>query len=440
MQPWSVRFTDVLLFPGVVKGVALPVVQEACVVTTGGKIYYAGPADGAPEKLPGEREIKGRGRLLMPAFTNAHAHSAMTLFRGAGADLPLQEWLFDTIFPLEARLDAKAAQAGLSLAMLEYLACGVTTVNDMYMFPQQTAKVFGENGLRALICDACVDFGKGEQQLQNALSFFHEYHESFDGRIRASISPHAEYTSNPGLIKKLVTATEQLDNVVHVHLSETSREVADCHKRHGKSPVQYFHDLSLFDKPTIAAHCVAVDENDLRLLATSGVTVSLNPISNLKLGSGVAPVPALQTAGIPLALGTDGAASNDNLDLVEEIKLTAILHKGISGNSTLVSPAQVLEMATIGGASAMGFLDVGLVIPGFSADLILVDLDAVNMSPRHDLCAALVYALGSRNITLTMASGRVLYEQGEYPTLDKERIVKTAIEATKLLALEGCCK
>lgn len=429
----GVRFQGVTLFPGIVEGRALPVLQDAVVVVNNGFFVYAGPGSAAPAMKAGERVIDGHGKLLMPSFSNAHAHSAMTLLRGAGADLPLKEWLFDTIFPLEARLTAQVANAGVQMSVLEYLACGVTTVNDMYMFPQETAKVFGEAGMRALICDACVDFGNGDEQLHNALLFHQEFHNSYSGRIKASVSLHAEYTTTPDLVKKLVDASEGLDNVVHVHLSETAREVAECAQRYGKTPVQYFADLGLFNMPSIAAHCVAVNQQDMEILAKHNVAIALNPVSNLKLGSGVAPVSAMQRHGISLAIGTDGAASNDNLNLLEEIKLTGILHKGVQGDCTVVSPEQVLEMATVKGARAMGFDNVGLIQAGWQADCILVNMKEPNLSPYHDLCAALVYAMQSHNICLTMASGIVLYENGQYPLLDKERILTQAAEQALLL-------
>jgi len=430
------RISGVRLFPGVEGGRALPMVERGCALVRDGRFLYAGPEEEAPDAQAVET-LDGRGMLLMPALANAHAHSAMTLLRGAGAELPLREWLFQVIFPLEKRLDSRAAHAGVALAAMEYLRCGVTAVNDMYMFPEDTAQALGECGLRTLITNACVEFGDGERQLEEALRFYRDYHGSFGGRVRAGISVHAEYTSTPALVRRLVKAAEGLDNVAHVHVSETEREVKECIARHGKSPVRYFHDLGLFGMPAVAAHCLAVDGEDLDLLAKDGVTAALNPVSNLKLGSGVAPVERMLSHGVRLAVGTDGAASNDSLDLFEEMKLTGILPKGVRGDPTLVPPEAVFEAASRGGFAAMGFPETGLVRTGWQADCVLLDLDAPNLACARDFPAALVYAARGENVRLTMAAGRVLYRDGEYLTLDAARAVAGAKEASRRLRLEA---
>ncbi len=432
MDSGITEISNVLLFPGVRDGQALGLVRHASVWVRDGRFIYAGAEENAPS-MKADRMINGGGMLLMPALVNAHAHSAMTLLRGTGADLPLKSWLYDVIFPLEARLTARAAKTGIELAMMEYLRCGVTCVNDMYMFPEQTALTMGKAGMRAMISNACVEFGRGKEQLENALLFFRDHHKSFDGRIRASVSVHAEYTSTPELVGQLVRACDGLDNVAHVHLSETEHEVRECYGRHGKSPVRYFHDLGLFSMPAIAAHCVAVDDEDLRILSDDGVTVALNPVSNLKLGSGVAPVNAMLSHGIRIALGTDGAASNDNLDMFEEIKLTGILDKGIHHDPTLIPPARVFEAATLSGAKAMGFDDLGLILEGWQADCVLLDLDMPNLLPRADIPSALVYAARGENVRMTMAQGSVLYTDGEYLTINGERVRREAKEAAEEL-------
>lgn len=423
---------DVTLFPGVDKGRPLEIIKDAVVLVHEGIVVFAGHKEEAPDYLAGEC-IYGRGRLLMPSFSNAHAHSAMTLLRGIGADLPLREWLSEAIFPREKKLNEQIVQAGVNLSVLEHLRSGVTAVNDMYTLPHKTAQSFGDAGMRALITNACVEFGQGQTQLENSLKFHQEYHRSYNGRIRAGISVHAEYTTTRELVKNLVRACQGLDNTAHVHISETAHEVEECYLRHGKSPVAYFHELGLFKMNTVAAHCVYVNEDDLDILAQDHVFVALNPVSNLKLGSGIAPVNRMLGKGIPVCIGTDGAASNDNLDYMEEIKLTGILHKGIHKDPTLVSPAVVLEAATRNGAKAMGFQDVGLIRPGWQADLILVDLDAPNLCPSAFTPALLVYAAKSENIDMTMCAGKVLYNKSEYLTIDRERVLFEArVAAGKL--------
>ena len=427
------RISGMTLFPGVSNGKAPGVIPDAVVLVSEGRFSYAGPREGAPD-TPDADDIRGEGMLLMPALVNAHSHSPMTLLRGAGADLPLHDWLFKVIFPLEAKMTAAQAKAGMELAMLEHLRCGVTTLNEMYMFPEVMAEAAGKAGMRALITNACVDFGRGREQLDSALGFFREYHGSFEGRVRASISIHAEYTSTPELVRSVVRETEGLDNVVHVHVSETEKEVMECRAQHGRSPVGYFHDLGLFAGRAIAAHCVSVDEDDLNLLAGDGVTVALNPISNLKLGSGIAPVKQMREKGIRLAIGTDGAASNDSLDLFQEIKLTGILHKGVNHDPTLLHPAEVLEAASLSAAGAMGFEKLGLIREGWQADCVLIDMNAANLLPAFDIPAVLVYAAKGENVRMTMAQGKVLYRDGAYLTLDEERVKRDALQAAFGLA------
>lgn len=431
-----IRIENIDLFPGVMQQSAFPVIKDAVALIEKGVFSYVGPKEQAPN-LNADTVVDGLGQLLIPALVNAHTHSAMTLMRGLGADLPLADWLQTAIFPMERRLTAKDALAGVQLAMLEYLRCGVTTFNDMYMFPEETARAVGDGGMRAMITNACVDFGKGEQQLQEALHFFRDFHQAFDGRVRASISLHSEYTTTKPLAKKLIQSTEGLDNRMHIHISETTQEVIECQKRHGKTPIAYFYELGLFKTPTIAAHCVAVTEEDLNILAKEGVCVSHNPISNLKLGSGVAPVPKMLKKGISLALGTDGAGSNDNLNLFEEMKLAGILHKGVAKDATLVGPEVVFESATISGAKAMGFERLGLLLKGWQADCVLIDQKADNLVPCDIIPQNLVYAAQNGNVLMTMCAGEILYQNGQYKTLDEERIKHQAILASKRLKEEA---
>ena len=428
MSTRSTLIKNAKLFPGVENGLVADMIENACILIKDDRFFFIGQERDLPPGNQGH-VMDAAGMLLMPALVNAHTHSAMTLLRGVGAEQPLEKWLNHYIFPLEEQLRAEQARAGVMLAMLEHIASGVTTINDMYMFPEETARVVADTGTRAMISNACVDFGNGEAQLADALAFYQDYHGAAEGRIRASVSVHAEYTTTPALIKNVIRATQGLDNIQHLHLSETQHEVKACLKRHGASPVSYFHDLGLFEGPTIAAHCVAVNERDLELLALDRVTVAHTSISNLKLGSGVAPVPKMMAHGIPLAIATDGAASNDNLDLWEELKLTTLLHKGLGHDATLVSPAQTLEAATLGGARALGFDRRGLIREGWLADCVLLDLDMPNTLPAYDVLSTIAYAAGSRNVRMTMSSGRILFRDGEYLTIDAKEAKTMARQA-----------
>jgi len=421
------------ILPGVLQNenALLPIINNAKVHIEDGLFTFVGTQDNAPP-FTADQVIDGRGQLLMPSLVNAHTHNAMTLFRGVGSDLPLSNWLFETILPLEKKMTAPIARVGIQLALLEHLRFGTTLVNDMYFHIRDEAEIIKNSGMRAMLSDACVDMGDGRAQLANAMAFYQDFYHK-DEQIRVSISLHAEYTSTPAFIEIFMDATAGLDNIIHVHVSETSREVRECISRHGKTPVRYFHDLGIFSKRTIAAHCVAVSEEDVTILAADKVTVAHCPVSNLKLGSGIAPVKNMLDRGIEIALGTDGASCNNNLNLWEEIKFMSLLHKGTTGNATAVSPAQSLAAATSVGASALGFYNVGLIKNGYSADLILLDMDKPNIVPSCNIGANLAYSTQGSDVTMTMACGKILYRDGNFMTLDREKILYEAKAASEAL-------
>jgi 5-methylthioadenosine/S-adenosylhomocysteine deaminase len=421
------------IFPGALQkeNKILPTIKNACAHIDNGVFTYVGTKENAPA-FPADQVLNGRGQLMMPSLVNAHSHNAMTLLRGIGSDLPLASWLFGAILPLERKMTVAITRVGVQLALLEHLRFGTTLVNDMYFHIRDEVDMIKASGMRALLCDACVDMGNGKEQLYDALAFFAEQDHQ-DERIHASVSLHAEYTSNPEFITMLLKATEGLDNIIHIHVSETSREVEECIERHGKTPVRYLRDLGLFTSKTVAAHCVAISREDIDILAANSVAVAHCPVSNLKLGSGIAPVSTMLNQGVSVTLGTDGASSNNNLNLWEEIKLMSLLHKGTTGDATVVTPAQSLAAATSAGAAALGFKNVGLIQEGYSADLILLDVDKPHIIPSADIGANLTYTVQGSDVTMTMACGKVLYQDGEYRTLDKEKICYEAKAASKAL-------
>lgn len=422
------RLTNITLCPGVTpESASIPLIPQAEVLIEDGLIVFAGKRDQAPP-FEADTTVDGRGQLCMPGLCNAHTHAAMSLMRGIGSDLNLQDWLEGYVYPTEARLTERAARVGNRLAQLEMLRFGVTSYADMYMMPHIAAQTVRDCGMRASIVNATVDFGNGERQLADALEFYHAYDGFANGRVRAAIGPHAEYTNTTALIERMVAAIEDIPCTVHLHLSETRGEVERCVAKYGKSPVRYFHDLGLFRHQTLAAHCVAVSPEDMDILAADGVFAVHNPVSNLKLASGVAPVPEMLKRGVRVALGTDSDASNNNLSLMEEIKLMAILHKGVTGDPTVVPAHQALLSACLRGAQAMGFERVGLLREGWHADLILLDTALPHMRPLHSLGTNLCYSATGSDVTLTMVDGRVLYKDGAYLTLDREAILREAEE------------
>ena len=379
-----------------------------------------------PEKKYDEEKDMG-GDLLMPGLANAHGHAAMTLVRGVGSDLALQDWLFGKITPIEDRMTAEDVVYGTQYAILEMLAGGTTVYADMYSFPLDCARAAAETGIKSNITRPLICFDPGMEpedcdRIQETPSYFRAIDGMGEGRILADFCIHSEYLATEKTVRRYAQMGKEFGARVQVHLSETKREHEECIARHGLTPMAYFEKLGVLQNPTYAAHCVWVTEEDLEIAARCGVTIVHNPTSNLKLGSGFAPIPRALQKGIRVALGTDGCASNNNLNLWEEMHLAAILHKGYTGDPTVVTPHQVLDMATLNGCLAMGRKNSGVLAEGKDADIICVDLQALHMQPALDIPALLTYSAQASDVRMTMVDGRILYEKGEFYTMDVEKI------------------
>lgn len=378
------------------------------------------------------------GKLLLPGLVNCHTHAAMTLLRGVGTDLPLQRWLTEAVFPVEARLTAELVAAGSRLALLEMLACGTTSFSDMYFFPEETAQAVAQSGMKANLNYPVQCFTPGERYAQNKSAralenLYRDWNGKADGRIRVDCCLHAEYTCTPEVAEGTADFCRRTGGRMHIHLSETKREVEECLKKYGVTPPRWMEKMGVLDNPTTAAHCVWLRDDDLALLRERNVTAVHNPTSNMKLGSGFAPVPKMLALGMNVALGTDGAASNNNLNLLEEMHLAAILHNGYHLDPEVVTAGEVLHMATRAGALAQGRGDTGVLAAGKRADLIAIDLDRPHLLPDLDTPALAVYAAQASDVCLTMVDGRILYENGEYKTLDREKICAEAKAAARKL-------
>ena len=385
-----------------------------------------------------DREKDMSGKLLLPGLVNAHTHAAMTLLRGVGTDLPLQRWLFDSVFPVEARLTGEDIRIGTALALLEMLACGTTSFTDMYFFPWETAKLVADSGIKANLCYPVQAFDPADTYDKNESArkleqFYADWHNAAGGRVRVDGCLHAEYTCNADVAAGTAAWSRQAGAQLHIHLSETKSEHENCLAKYGKTPAQWMNDLGVFDVPCTAAHCVWVTAEDRALLRRRSVSVAHNPTSNMKLGSGFAPIPELLAEGVNVALGTDGAASNNNLNMPEEMHLAAIIHDGYRQDTSLLPAAQVLDMATVNGARAQGREDTGIIEAGKRADMIAIDLDRPHLFPHLDTAGLAVYSAQAADVCMTMVDGRVLYENGEFLTLDRERILWDARCAVKRL-------
>ncbi len=377
----------------------------------------------------------GKNRLLIPGFYNAHAHSPMALMRGYGENLALMDWLNTRIFPFEDRLNSNAVYWGTLLCMAESLRYGIISSSDMYYFIPDMVKAVADSGAKANISRAVanpmgVDITK-LPSMTEARDAITQFNGIENGRIIIDASIHAEYTSNEETVRCVADLAKEMDVRMHVHLSETKSEHEECKARHGgMSPAQYFNQCGIFDVPAIAAHCVWCEGEDFNILKEKGVTVASNPVSNLKLASGICNVTEMLKWEIPVALGTDSVASNNNLSFFEEMKTFAILAKVREQNPTVITPKQALEAATINGALAQGRYDCGTIKEGNKADLLVLRTDTANMHPVHNMLNNIVYSATDGDIVMTMADGKVLYKDGEYTTIDIEKTIFETEAAT----------
>ena len=377
-------------------------------------------------------------KLLLPGLINGHTHTGMSLLRGLGSDLPLNQWLFDTIFPVEDRLTEEDLRIGMELSMLEMLSSGTTSFTDMYMGAAYCARAVLASGMKANLCRPLQSFDPEEdpmtcRRMEEMLALFGQWNGAGEGRIKTDFSIHAEYTCTERMVRAAAEEAHKRGAGMHIHLSETAAEQQNCIEKYGLTPAQWFDKLGAFDGRAYAAHCVWLTEEDRALLRDRGVVVVHCPESNLKLGSGVADVPAMIDQGLTVALGTDGAASNNNLNMMEEMHLVSLLHKGVHREPTLLSPRQVLAMATVNGARLQGRPDTGVLAVGYKADVVAIDMDRPHLTPNTDPLSNLLYSAQGGDVCLTMADGRVLYENGEFTTLDKDRILFEARKAAKRL-------
>ena len=377
---------------------------------------------------PFAQEIDCGGNVLMPGLVNAHTHIPMTLMRGYAGGCDLHTWLNDWIFPAEAKLDDRAVRAGADLALAELIAGGVTTIADMYMHTPAIAQAVLAAGISANLSCGGVYFGAPGDfspaacpDCDHQRQLTEEFHGAGNGQILVDASIHGEYTSNVPLWQWMADYAQRKGLGMHVHVSETQSEHEGSLTRWGLTPFRILDRYGVWDTRAIAAHCVWTTEDDWAGMAEKGVACVHNPVSNLKLGSGVAWIPAMKAAGVPIALGTDGVSSNNNQDMFEEMKFAAVLHNGVTRDPLALLPQDVLAMATREGAKALG-RQTGRIAPGYVADLILVDFTWPHLTPCHSVMDNLVYAAHGSDVVMNMARGKIIYKDGTFLTLDLEKI------------------
>lgn len=374
------------------------------------------------------RVIDCTDKLAIPGLINTHTHAAMSLFRSYADDMLLMDWLENKIWPAEANLTAEDVYYGTLLAIAEMLKTGTTTFADMYFYMPQVAEAVAESGIRAVLARGMTGVGANAlQSLAESEAFYRDYHHTADERITVMLGPHAPYTCPPDYLKKVVALAQKLGAEIHIHLSETAGEVENCFKQYGKSPIELMSELGVLDCGVLAAHCVHVSTEDIQIMRQKQVRVAHNPGSNMKLASGIAPVSQMLAAGLCVGLGTDGAASNNNLDMLEEIRLTALLHK-VSARDPLVIPAQTaVKMATALGAQALGLSDkVGRLAPGLKADIVLLDMNCPHWCPRHNRLSLLAYSASAGDVHTVIANGKIVVENRRLTTIDEEKLLYEA--------------
>ncbi len=401
----------------------------------GDRIIYVGETIGADEvyeKLPAkciiwDREIDCQGNLLMPGFKNAHTHSGMTLLRSYADDLPLDQWLNHKIFPVEARMTGEDIAELSKLAILEYLTGGVTAVFDMYLTPETIAEAFDQMGMRCVQVGAVNNFSQSPGLVEE----MYQKLNHAGPLLSYIIGFHAEYTCSRELLEEIAGIAHKYKTPVFTHLAETEKEVAECRERYGMTPLAFLDSLGMFDYGGGGYHCVHMTPEDIAIMKKRGLYAVTNPGSNAKLASGIAPVTDFLKAGVPVAIGTDGPASNNCLDMFREMFLVTGLAKLRDRDAAAVDALEVLKMATVNGAHAMGLRDADVLKEGKLADLIMIDLNQPNMQPLNNIPKNLVYSGSKENVIMTMVGGNILYEKGNFHTKDSPEEIYRRVEKIK---------
>lgn len=401
-----------------------PLIQGHMVVE-GNQITYLGRE--LPEPLETYNEvIDGRHKLYMPGLVNTHGHAAMSLLRGYADDLALQVWLEEKMWPNEAKFTAHDVRYGTLLSILEMVKGGTTCFVDMYDHMDEVALAVKESGMRGCLTRGAIGFCPPEvagMKLKEATRFARDWHGQADGRITTMLAPHSAYTCPPAFIEQFVQAAHDLNLPIHTHMSETLREVTENEQQYGLRPVAHLEKLGVFSRPCLVAHAVHLTDEEIQILKKHDVHVSHNPGSNLKLASGIARVPDLLKAGVLISLGTDSAASNNNLDMFKEMRLAALIHKGVSGDPTAVPAIEALRMGTIHGAQSIWLQETGMLAAGMKADFIAINTDQPHFQPKTDLISHIIYSASSKDVTDVCIDGQWVVRNGECITLDEKKII-----------------
>lgn len=413
-------------------------IHNGCVAVSGDSIVDIGKSADMKQIYEAKQVVDAGKGIVMPGLINVHTHAAMTMFRGMADDLPLQEWLNDHIWPAEAKyLNEEFIELASSLACLEFIGSGITCFNDMYFFQHKTGQAAEEAGLRAILgevllsCPTC-----SYRTMEEAFKIYEQQNQLFKNSklIDVALAPHSVYATSKNDLRKIALLAKKKNCILHTHMSETKSEVDKCLEKHGMTPTHLLKDLGFFETKTVAAHGVWLDKQDIDILAGTSVSICHNPVSNMKLASGIAPVSRLLNKNVNICFGTDGAASNNTLDILSDLKTAALLQKVANNDPTQLPASDALMMATIGAAKAIGKEnDIGSLQKGKKADIITIDLDKPHLSPVYDPFSHLVYCAGQNDVKDVMINGKMVMENRKIHTMDCETILSNANEMKKKL-------
>ncbi len=377
-------------------------------------------------------------KLLMPGLFNSHCHAAMTLLRGVGTGFALQEWLFDNVIPIEEKLVPNDVKVGNQLAIMEMVSTGTVSFSDMYDRPVSQMEAVTKAKIKINICRPIISFVPEAEPEKNerfveSLWLYDNYHNTDHGRIRIDLGIHAEYTSTEGSVGAYAVEAKKRNANIHVHVSETLKEHNKCKEKYGKTPTKWLNDLGILDTKCQFAHGVALEDEDLNIIKAKGITVVHNPSSNMKLGSGFAKINKMINMGINVSLGTDGAASNNNLNMFEEMHLAALIHKGYEKDATILPSKTIIKMATVNGARMQGRFDCGVIKEGFKADIIAIDFNKPHLIPNINYLDSIIYSAQGSDVCMTMIDGNIVYENGDFKTIDAKQTYEEVRKITERL-------
>ncbi|NLM83276.1 MAG: amidohydrolase [Clostridiales bacterium] len=401
----------------------LPGEAKVCSVAISDGVIVA--VGDAPAGFKADKIIPGGGKMLIPGLINAHTHSYMTVFRNCADDLKFNDWLFGRILPLEEKLTEEDCYWGSLLGIMEMLSTGTTSFNDMYIHINAQARAAEESGVRAVLSRGLTggkdDREGGARRLRDAEAEI----RAWSGRenITFMLAPHAPYTCDEDYQREVAEAARRLNVPIHTHISESEAEMQTIREKYGCTPPELMDKTGLLTNRTVAAHCVYLTDSDIQLFAERGVSVATNPVSNLKLANGVAPIPKMLKAGVNVAMGTDGTASNNTLNMIRELGVLTVLHKGITGDPEAVTAREGFKIATENGARALCLENTGAIAPGMKADLAILSLDAPNVNPLGDPYSALAYSFSGMETETVLVGGRILMENREFKTIDRDRVL-----------------